>query len=722
MASSSASLVTGLTAEAEKLTDDALKNIKIKESGTDIELEDIPSVVPHNDGDHANIAQTLNANSQKSILQKILEGPTPLRPPSLRSLPYFGKLDRRINRLVVKIPFLVRVFLWMVFMSGWIAGFASLVKQSLFGSWTSVGSPQYIDPTSAFYDRNDACGLDAINCATSPGDTFAFRCPGSVLNTILLNPRAVGDEEVVYVPFVVGGGLNVTDSTQSGTYRSDSFLCASAIHAGKISPESGGCAAIQFTNFASDFTSSRQNGVSSIPFPSTFPSGFQFLDVETKNCVDIRWKIVGFNVAMSVIFVLVFSGSWLDINAGKRETGVVTPVDGWIDKTIRKHFYNHDDLLITMPNESKAICGSDWKAGHTSAAIMYWILACLSWWQISLASNTRKPIPPVSSIFADFLPTLFVFYGLWKITFRYILPPLNAMPIQRTLLLLPGFWIGTLYNDVIANNVPIDRLTTDSLSKRPGATTSVIVICVIIFILALLQCYFIWRSGKLLKFLFGYGLTFIIIGILISVTGLQFRFHHYFIGMCILPLASVENHLSVLVCFLMLGIMMDGIARFGFASILQTKQELLRDGALGTDIPVFEMDNYNVTVKNVSAVVSTLAMQGFRNVSVRWKAISVDLAQSWNGFSLIVDDVLRYVGTDTSYNFTLVPAQHFDAVNSQQQVAAGGQPAPLPQYLSSVPHFFRIAYQVYGTAGDFSQAGTLTVNGDGWIPNAPGPS
>lgn len=55
--------------------------------------------------------------------------------------------------------------------------------------------------------------------------TFDFRCPAQCSGVVLQNPRTVGDEQVDFVPLIVGGG------DPNGTYRGDTFVCAAAVQA-----------------------------------------------------------------------------------------------------------------------------------------------------------------------------------------------------------------------------------------------------------------------------------------------------------------------------------------------------------------------------------------------------------------------------------------------------------------------------------------------------------
>jgi len=83
--------------------------------------------------------------------------------------------------------------------------------------------------------------------------------------------------------------------------------------------------------------------------------------------------------------------------------------------------------------------------------------------------------------------------------------------------------------------------------------------------------------------------------------------------------------------------------------------------------------------------------------TLSWAPPNATSGEGWNGFSLLVDDVERYVGS--ALNFSLEALQ-----------------------LSvSVPHFFRLAYQKDGVSGDYTQAAIFYPNHT-FVDPLPGPS
>lgn len=116
---------------------------------------------------------------------------------------------------------------WLLFILGaaYIVGFALLSRASSFLTPAS----SFLGCNSAYWAANDGCGLDGTACGPFDNSTFDFRCPASCGSISLANPRTVGDEQMLNVPLIVGGGDG------NGTYRGDSFICAAAVQASVLS-------------------------------------------------------------------------------------------------------------------------------------------------------------------------------------------------------------------------------------------------------------------------------------------------------------------------------------------------------------------------------------------------------------------------------------------------------------------------------------------------------
>ncbi|CAE6429360.1 unnamed protein product [Rhizoctonia solani] len=478
----------------------------------------------------------------------------------------------------------------------------------------------FIDCTSTYWLKDDGCGLNGQSCSPFIAPDFEFRCPGDCLSVTLANPRTVGLTQLVYTSLVVGGG----DSNK--TYRGDSWICPAAIQAGVVSASKGGCGTLRLVGNYTDFLPTVAHGVSSIGFPSVFPSSFRFLDsASLGSCTDLRSYALAYNVICTSILML-----------------LLRPESIWI----------------------------------------FWCLLCVGFWHITLFSDPRSAPPVLSDGFGTFLPALFVGYAFWRSAWRFTLPKFEGMPLERVVWYLAPFWAGVYFN-VLTAKIPIDRLVASDL-EREGAIAALIIVAIVVLVIVLNQVWVIRKAGMLFYYLSRYVLAGIAVAVLASLPGLTLRLHHYIAAILLMPLTAIPSRVSAICQAFLLGMFLQGVAKFGFDSILQTAAELRRDAPLGSSLPTF--------VTNSSSVMSSLT-----NISISWNAISSELSDSegWNGFSLLVDDVQRVTGESLSYSL------------SGLQVG--------------IIHFFRLAYQRDGVSGDYTKAATLFPNGT-WVDPLPGPS
>ncbi|CAE6514851.1 unnamed protein product [Rhizoctonia solani] len=507
-------------------------------------------------------------------------------------------------------------WLLILFCAVYIIGLAFISRTNSF----LTPAESFIDCTSTYWIKDDGCGLNGQSCSPFTGPDFEFRCPGDCLSVTLANPRAVGAAELVYTSLVVGGG----DSNQ--TYRGDSWICPAAIQAGIISASKGGCGTLRLVGNYTDFLPAVAHGVSSIGFPSVFPSSFRFLDsTSLGSCTDLRSYALAYNVICTSILML-----------------LLRPEPIWI----------------------------------------FWCLLCVGFWHITLFSDPRSAPPLLSDGFGTFLPALFVGYAFWRAAWRFTLPKFEAMPLERVIWYLAPFWAGVYFN-VLTAKIPIDRLVASDLN-RDGAIAALVIVAIIVVIIVLNQVWVIRKAGMLFYYLWRYILAGIAVAVLASLPGLTFRLHHYIAAILVMPLTAVPSRVSAVCQAFLLGMFLQGVAKFGFDSILQTAAELRRDAPLGSSLPSF--------VTNSSTVISGLA-----NTSISWDVISLESSDSegWNGFSLLVDDVQRLAGDSISYSLSGLQA--------------------------GITHFFRLAYQRDGVSGDYTKAATLFPNGT-WLDPLPGPS
>lgn len=338
--------------------------------------------------------------------------------------------------------------------------------------------------------------------------------------------------------------------------------------------------------------------------------------------------------------------------------------------------------------------------------VWFYTLLSLGFWHINYASEPRAFPPTPGGPMGDFLPTLFVGYALWRLAFRFLFAAFRDLPIERTIWTLAAFWIGTLLNVVFAD-VPLQRLTGSDLAEQPGAITALVIIIVIVIVIAVNQVRVIRKTGYLPKYLTLTAVGGVIIGLLAAVPETGLRLHHYIIALILLPFTAFETRLSLIYATFLLGMFLNGVGRWGYDGIVQDIATIRGDATMGSDLPSF------IGGRNWTGV-DDETNTGW----VYWDDLPAQ--GGYDGFDLIVDDVLRLSSTtSTRYNLAEVldHYQMVDGVNGQLNNLTF-YPAPsqaaINQTIVSQPHFLRLAYTSQGSPGDFTAAATAFWNGT-WV-------
>ncbi|KAF2769188.1 hypothetical protein EJ03DRAFT_251043, partial [Teratosphaeria nubilosa] len=525
-----------------------------------------------------------------------------------------------------------RVLLYLLWCLSWLLTFSLILRASSFSaSVPHHGSPVRLSCSARYWSEGDHCGLNGDECRPFSNATLAFRCPADCHKTQVLNPHAVGDQEVVYRPLVVGGPAEQQTGfeevlVEDAVYRGDSFICASAVHAGFISDAEGGCGVLTLTGEQAGFTSSKRHGIESTAFDSYFPHSFGFLRGTRASCKDLRWPALAISVCFTVLLGL----------------------------------FTTDPLTF--------FC--------SSVVILFF--------QTALATD-----PPsltnyyslLSVALGRFLPACFCAWVTYRYTVRRSLTNLTAQ-IEKCVLWLGAAWVGALNNQTF-DKIPIQRLTPHDIESQPGAIPALILIVLAIFFIALGQAWAFRVEGRMPRYLAIYGLMVTALLLMLAIPGLNLRIHHYILALLLLPGTSFQNRPSLLYQGLLLGLFVNGIARWGFDSILQTPYELLKgaqQGSLLPDIQVLGIGESNVTF-------------GFGRLPVWDERLGV----RFDGVSVLVNDVERFRG-----------------FVDEREVGEGELTWTWSRHRTVWPEYFRFAYMAGSFAGDFSKAGVWTREGE-WV-------
>ncbi|KAL2128980.1 hypothetical protein VTI74DRAFT_8388 [Chaetomium olivicolor] len=511
----------------------------------------------------------------------------------------------------------------------WLIAFALVMREGRSASeipqW---GIPAQIGCGYTYWSSGNGCGLDGVDCRPFTDGGYPFRCPANCASYQVLNPRAVGDQEIIYRPLVIGGPPAKGDGP--AVYRGDSYICGSAIHAGVISNANGGCGVVRLVGMSRDFNSSERNGINSIGFDSYFPLSYTFEPDIQCEARDVIWTLL----AISVIFTAVFS------------------------------------LLVTSP------------------ALLFFPVFTILYWTVGMATDSpnHSDIPSLfSTEIGRFLPAMFVAWVMYdKMGIRRTLKNLTAQ-VEKTVLWLGAAWVGALTNYTL-DFIPIQRLTPRDLNQQPGARAALAIIVLLLAVIASAQVYFFRQEGRLIRYLKFYALVGLGIIICVALPDLRLRIHHYILALLLLPGTSIQMRPSLLYQGLLIGLFINGIARWGFDPVLQTDYALLGDAPMETALPVVHQP----------------AIDGNSTITFSWDPPP----GSYDGISVLVNDVERFREYFTEGN---------DVANVTWERKGGNNG------MMQGNEYFRFAWMMGNQRGDYTKAGKWDRKGE-WTVMAPGPS
>lgn len=471
-----------------------------------------------------------------------------------------------------------------------------------------------LDCVDTLWRPKNECGIDGVDCRPFGNTSFRFRCPADCASVRVLNPRAIGPLDVNYRSLVVG----------DGTYRGDSFICGAAIHAGIVDNAMGGCGQILLLGQRNGFTGAKKNGIESIPFDSYFPVSFSLSDPNFRCPADPR---------QALIFVSIFFSAVISLFA-----------------TSPKVFYPIFTIICALVG-----FGSD---------------------PPTASFRNVTVLPDHVSMFAKrLLPAFFCAVIIYRTSVKRTLSGLTAQ-IEKTVLWLGGFFFGALSNYTF-DWIPISRLTAHDLEQQPGAKIALAIILILLVLIIVGQAYYFWLEGRLPRYLALYGLFIAGILICLAIPGVSLRLHHYIIALLLLPGTSMQTRPSLLYQGILLGIFVNGIARWDFDSVLQTTDALRADGKFESAIPSILEPAISHTKTGLVAAFS-------------WARPPDEVA----GISILVNDVER---SRIFFN---------DGIGDAVQNFEWRRPIGL-----ELNEYIRFGYVRDGRALDFTNAGTLFKNG-----------
>ena len=281
-----------------------------------------------------------------------------------------------------------------------------------------------------------------------------------------------------------------------------------------------------------------------------------------------------------------------------------------------------------------------------------------------------------SLIIGRFLPAAFVAFVIYRYSVKPQQTGLTAN-IERTFLWLGGAWVGAL-NNYTFDFIPIERLTPHDLQAQAGAKLALVLVVLLIFTIALGQVWYLRLEGRFPRYLAIYSIFVAFLLLCVALPPLNLRIHHYILALLLLPGTRPQTRPGLLYQGILVGLFINGVARWGFDSIMQTTVDLRGDGQLDSLLP-------NITVPVIGA----------SNITFSWSRPP----HPYDGVSVLVNDVERhrwYYGEgDSSHTF-----YRNEEVEKK---------------------YFRFGYMTGSETGDFTKAGVWEADGS-FKAMKPGPS
>lgn len=523
-----------------------------------------------------------------------------------------------------------RIFLLFFVYCVWFLVWALMVRHnSTDGYIQGFGKPSHIWCGATFWNGGNGCGLNGNNCRPFAAANMAFRCPAECKSTKVMDPYYVGNQSFNYQGIVIGGP-NPEDPESTPVYRADSFICQAAIHAGVITDGEGGCGVASLIGSYDNYPSTKRHGIESIEFPSPFPRSFAFheLSASQAQCPkDSRWPIFVVT-AVALVLISVFT---------------------------------------------------------TSTAAFFWSTFIILMLHVGIVSdppNDPTMLDLISKFLSRFLPACFVAWIFYRYSAIALLKGLTAQ-IEKTVLFLGFAFIGALNNYTFASLIPLERLTPHDLKAQPGAPFALAVIIVVILSIVVSQIHFLRISGLLPRYLKIYISMVIALLILLALPGLRLRIHHYILAMLFMPGTALQTRPCLIYQGLLLGLFINGIARWGFDSIAQTPATLGESGGNHGG------SWWGATSPNITAVVSS----DHSNLTFDWGELPTH--KGVDGVSILINDVERWRGYLDEELFWHQTGVTMEKRRGEENTA----------------EFFRFAWLNGGSTGLFGEVGTWDENG-----------
>jgi hypothetical protein len=269
----------------------------------------------------------------------------------------------------------------------------------------------------------------------------------------------------------------------------------------------------------SNFTSSENAGITSFKWPTYFPKSIEFKACDSVFCVPLQWLILVVNIVTAFLLVLLRAPKWLYF------------------------FY----IL------------------HTG------------WWYIAVSGmkDAQHSDSFLDHVASTFIPSFAIGYVLYK--YGSVAVFSHKYPFDALIFYIVPAWIAIHWNYLTLLVPDIDFTPSTVSGEHANSLVAVIItLCVAIVIAAIIlipQIYYIWKSGLLKHYLLYYFALISTVGLAVLAVHnhLEFHLHHYLLAIVGWPLTRFNTRTSAVLQAFLLGLFINGAARWGFGSLLVAK-------------------------------------------------------------------------------------------------------------------------------------------------------
>lgn len=348
----------------------------------------------------------------------------------------------------------------------------------------------------------------------------------------------------------------------------------------------------------------------------------------------------------------------------------------------------------------------------TSPAVLFFstfFILCLHVGLISDPPNSPVFYELLSSLASRLLPASFVAWILYRYCAVPTLGGLTAQ-IEKTILYLGFCFIGALNNYTFEAWIPLNRLTPHDIRYQPGAPFALAIVVTCIVVVVVTQAHYIRISGQMPKYLKLYLSLGVGLLVLLLLPGMRLRIHHYILAILFMPGTAMQTRPALIYQGLLLGLFINGVVRWGFASIIETP------AALGESGGGQGSSWWGATSPNVTAVVAP----DRSNITFRWGTLPTQTGV--DGVSILINDVERwrgYVDAELYWDSEAVtlartfPPMRESESESERDRDTAEREQDADQ--ASEPQFYRFAWMNGNAAGGYGRVGVWDERGV-WVP------